>query len=137
MAVVKKIVVLLGLRSLEQEIMFVAVWKEQQRTGEREREKILSEERFPELRETDRQTDRQTDRDIPWVQREKDERDSLGPGKKRFPGLRERERERFPGLRERERDPNVSLEIRHKRETRCPPVCWQSYPEVDVTVVSR
>ena len=60
MAVVRKRVVLLGLRSLEQEIMFVAIWKEIQRAGERGRE-----------------------REIPWVQREKDERDSLGPEKKR------------------------------------------------------
>ena len=62
MAVVRKRVVLLGLRSLEQEIMFVAIWKEIQRAGERGRER---------------------EREIPWVQREKDERDSLGPEKKR------------------------------------------------------
>ena len=76
MAVVRKTVVLLGLRSLEQEIMFVAIWKEQQRAGERD---SLGSER---QRQTERETDRflgfreRKMREILWALRKK--RDSQG-----------------------------------------------------------
>ena len=91
MAVVRKTVVLLGLRSLEQEIMFVAIWKEQQRAGERE---------------------------IPWAQRDRDKQRERQTD--RFLGFRERKmREILWALRKKrdsqgsERAPNVSLETRH------------------------
>ena len=104
MAVVRKRVVLLGLRSLEQEIMFVAIWKEIQRAGERGRER--ERERFLGFRERKM-------REIPWALRKK---------------------ERFPGLRENSKCQSGNSPL---RETQCPAVCWQSDPEVDVTVVSR